>query len=277
MSVDKLPTVSAPPPPLLGIATADPQVVEAADEAGLDLAVIEDDGELDATLLAARLAVRTRRIGLLPVASTTATEPFLVSVAIATLDFVSQGRAGWVAEVAASREDAAAHVTWEVPADLIGDAREHVEAVRRLWDSWEDGAEIRDAATDRFIDRERLHHINYAGRYLSVRGPSITPRPPQGQPVVAVRDPALGAGADVLLTRDAGRPAPGLLHLVEIDAPGDTVPGAADGLLLRAGDPDAVAALAALRGAAPPPPAATLRERLGLPPAVNRYTKVPAP
>ncbi|MET0694455.1 MAG: LLM class flavin-dependent oxidoreductase, partial [Propionibacteriaceae bacterium] len=55
---------------------------------------------------------------------------------------------------------------------------------RRLWDSWEDDAEIRDAATGRFVDRDKLHYIDFEGRWFKVRGPSITPRPPQGQPVV---------------------------------------------------------------------------------------------
>jgi alkanesulfonate monooxygenase SsuD/methylene tetrahydromethanopterin reductase-like flavin-dependent oxidoreductase (luciferase family) len=62
--------------------------------------------------------------------------------------------------------------------------------LRRLWDSWEDDAEIRDIATGRFIDRDKLHYIDFAGRWFSVKGPSITPRPPQGQPIVA----ALGHG-----------------------------------------------------------------------------------
>ena len=57
---------------------------------------------------------------------------------------------------------------------------------RRLWDSWEDDAEIRDRATGRFIDRDKLHSIDFEGEHFSVRGPSITPRPPQGQPVVVV-------------------------------------------------------------------------------------------
>ncbi len=59
-----------------------------------------------------------------------------------------------------------------------------VEAVRRLWDSWEDDAEIRDAATGRFLDRDKVHHIGFEGRWFSVKGPSITPRGPQGQPPV---------------------------------------------------------------------------------------------
>src|SRR3954449_4657469 len=69
--------------------------------------------------------------------------------------------------------------------DLFAEAGDWVEVVRRLWDSWEDDDEIRDVATGRFVDREKLDYIDFAGRFFSVKGPSITPRPPQGQPVVA--------------------------------------------------------------------------------------------
>ncbi|MBK3630284.1 LLM class flavin-dependent oxidoreductase, partial [Streptomyces sp. MBT49] len=74
--------------------------------------------------------------------------------------------------------------TQDLVADLFDEAADWVEAVRRLWDSWEDDAEIRDVATGRFIDRDKLHHIDFEGRHFSVKGPSITPRPPQGQPLV---------------------------------------------------------------------------------------------
>ena len=57
---------------------------------------------------------------------------------------------------------------------------------RRLWDSWEDDAVIRDRATGRYIDRDKLHYVDFEGRFFSVRGPSITPRSPQGQPLVAI-------------------------------------------------------------------------------------------
>ena len=57
--------------------------------------------------------------------------------------------------------------------------------VRRLWDSWEDDAIIRDVTTGRYVDTDKLHYIDFVGKYFSVKGPSITPRPPQGQPVVA--------------------------------------------------------------------------------------------
>lgn len=146
-------------------------------------------GRLDAVLIAARVAPLTRHIGLLPTAVVTHTEPFHLSKAIATLDYVSSGRAGVRVQVTASPE-AARHfgrrdITQVAPTDLINEAADYVEVLRRLWDSWEDDAEIRDVATGRFIDRAKLHYIDFEGATFSVRGPSITPRPPQGQPIVA--------------------------------------------------------------------------------------------
>ncbi|MCL7425587.1 LLM class flavin-dependent oxidoreductase [Streptomyces sp. YS415] len=151
-------------------------------------------GRLDAVLIAARVAPLTSRIGLVPTVVATHTEPFHLSKAIATLDYVSTGRAGLRVQITA-RPNEADHFgrrtlptieTYDDPTvpDLFDEAADYVEVVRRLWDSWEDDAEIRDAATGRFIDRNKLHHIDFRGRHFSVKGPSITPRPPQGQPIV---------------------------------------------------------------------------------------------
>ena len=202
-------------------------IVSEAERGLLDFATIEDSlglqsgrygepdartdqvrGRLDAVLIAARVAPVTRHIGLVPAVVVTHTEPFHTSKAIATLDYVSTGRAGIRVRVSSSPHEAALFgrrdvsplnlrdradpAVLEFAAGLFGEAADYVEVIRRLWDSWEDDAEIRDAATGRFIDRARLHCIDFAGDYFSVRGPSITPRPPQGQPVVA----ALGHGPE---------------------------------------------------------------------------------
>jgi alkanesulfonate monooxygenase SsuD/methylene tetrahydromethanopterin reductase-like flavin-dependent oxidoreductase (luciferase family) len=128
----------------------------------------------------------TKHIGLIPVATVTHTEPFHVSKAIATLDLVSHGRAGWQVRVSGAPHEAELFGRRDISgADLFDEASDAVEVARRLWDSWEDDAVIRDVATGRFIDRDKLHYIDFAGKYFSVKGPSITPRPPQGQPVVA--------------------------------------------------------------------------------------------
>jgi alkanesulfonate monooxygenase SsuD/methylene tetrahydromethanopterin reductase-like flavin-dependent oxidoreductase (luciferase family) len=158
-------------------------------------------GRLDAVLIAARVAPLTHHIGLVPTVVTTHTEPFHTSKAVATLDYVSAGRAGLRVQVSARQHEAAhfgrrtfprlriedldAPEVREVTAELFEEAADYVEVVRRLWDSWEDDAEIRDAATGRFVDRDKLHYIDFEGRHFSVKGPSITPRPPQGQPVVS--------------------------------------------------------------------------------------------
>ncbi|MGC0363074.1 alkanesulfonate monooxygenase SsuD/methylene tetrahydromethanopterin reductase-like flavin-dependent oxidoreductase (luciferase family) [Rhodococcus sp. 27YEA15] len=165
--------------------------------------VDEVRARLDAHLVAARVAPVSKNIGLIPTVTTIHTEPFHVSKAIATLDYTSGGRAGWQVKVSASASESAHFGRRSIPAlteqeresihggtlpdfvkELFDESAEAVEIVRRLWDSWEDDAEIRDVETRRFIDRDKLHYINFEGEYLSVRGPSITPRPPQGQPVV---------------------------------------------------------------------------------------------
>ncbi|HTX93430.1 MAG TPA: LLM class flavin-dependent oxidoreductase [Mycobacterium sp.] len=144
-------------------------------------------GRADAVLVAARIAPVTQHIGLVPVATVTHTEPFHVSKAIATLDYVSHGRAGWQVRVSATAHEAA--LFGRRPNlegdELFEEAADAVEVVRRLWDSWEDDAVIRDVGSGRYIDRDKLHYIDFVGKYFSVKGPSITPRPPQGQPVVA--------------------------------------------------------------------------------------------
>jgi alkanesulfonate monooxygenase SsuD/methylene tetrahydromethanopterin reductase-like flavin-dependent oxidoreductase (luciferase family) len=180
--------------------------VRLAEEGHLDFVTVEDGfplrpegpdtrtdrvrGRLDASLIAARVAPLTRRIGIVPTVTTTHTEPFHVSRVLATLDYASTGRAGWRATVGAPDAEAALFGRRAATAsieELFAEAADHVEVVRRLWDSWEDDAEIRDAATGRFVDREKLHYVDFSGPRFSVRGPSITPRPPQGQlPVVAL-------------------------------------------------------------------------------------------
>ena len=101
---------------------------------------------------------------------------------------MSHGRAGWQPRVSSTAHEAALFGRRDASADgdeLFDEAADAVEVVRRLWDSWEDDAIIRDAQTARYVDRDKLHYIDFHGKYFSVKGPSITPRPPQGQPVVA--------------------------------------------------------------------------------------------
>lgn len=184
-------------------------------------------GRLEALAIAAFVAPVTQHIGVVPTVVPTHAEPFHIASGISTLDFVSRGRAGWRPQVS-TRAIEAGHVgrrnfpdlsprERSDPAiaafvrDLFEEAADAVEVVRRLWDSWEDDAEIRDVATGRFIDRHKLHYVDFEGRWFSVKGPSIVPRPPQGQPlVVALAHSTVpfefaARSADVVLVTPADR------------------------------------------------------------------------
>lgn len=150
-----------------------------------------DGDRLDAVLLASRMAPVTTRIGLVPVVTIAHTEPFHLATSLATLDHISGGRAGCQIRLSLRATEAAQFgrrdVSARTPQDVVDEAADVVEVVRRLWDSWEDDAEIRDAATGRFIDRDKLHHVDFEGHWFKIKGPLITPRPPQGQPLVTVQ------------------------------------------------------------------------------------------
>ncbi|SFI89748.1 LLM class flavin-dependent oxidoreductase [Amycolatopsis sacchari] len=202
----------------------------------LDFVTIEDSlspqtdrtdrvqGRLDAVLIASRVAPLTRHVGFVPTVLATHTEPFHISKAIATLDYVSSGRGGVRVRVSASQAEAGHFGRREVLSreDLFDEAADYVEVVRRLWDSWEDDAEIRDVATGRFIDRDKLHYIDFEGRFFSVKGPSITPRPPQGQPPVAVLAHVPVAyrlaerGADLVFVTERDAPVEGPLVFADL-------------------------------------------------------------
>ena len=137
------------------------------------------------TLLSALAAV-TSRIGLVGTATTSFNEPYNVARKFASLDHISNGRAGWNIVTSSSPIEAYnfgldAHLGH---AERYARAREFVAVVRALWDSCEDGALVIDKAGGAFFDKARVHTIDHAGTYFKVRGPLSIPRCPQGNPVL---------------------------------------------------------------------------------------------
>ncbi len=168
------------------------------------------------TLLSALAAV-TERIGLVSTASTSYNEPYHIARKFASLDFLSNGRAGWNIVTSAQENEAwnfsrEAHYEHE---ERYRRAREFVDVVLGLWDSWDDDAFCRDKESGLFFHPEKLHPLNHKGKYFSVRGPLPVPRTPQGHPVLVQagssdtgRDFAAGYGEAIFtahLTIDAAR------------------------------------------------------------------------
>jgi alkanesulfonate monooxygenase len=137
------------------------------------------------TLLSA-LAMVTERIGLIATASTTFEEPYHIARRFASLDHISNGRAGWNV-VTTSNPDAALNFgrTEHVEHDeRYRRAREFHSVVTGLWDSWADDAWLRDQQSGLFFDETKLHVLDHKGEHLSVRGPLNIARPVQGWPVI---------------------------------------------------------------------------------------------
>ena len=137
------------------------------------------------TLLPA-LAMVTEHLGLIATASTTFEPPYTIARRFASLDHISGGRAAWNL-VTTSNPDAALNFGIE---EKIGHgqryrrAREFVDVVTGLWDSFADDAFIRDVNSGVYFDPEKMHILGHKGDYLSVRGPLNIARSPQGWPVI---------------------------------------------------------------------------------------------
>ncbi|MBX3014775.1 MAG: LLM class flavin-dependent oxidoreductase [Caldilineaceae bacterium] len=175
------------------------QLLQAAEQGLLDFVLLQDGrslpadlslGRLDALSLLSRLAPETQRIGLAVSKPTTYSEPFTVSRELATLDFVSGGRAAWQPTTNATDLEAFNYSRPHAPnaEQRRAMATEFVEVSRKLWDSWEDDAVIADRERGLYLDPAKLHHINHVGEHFRIRGPQITYRPPQGHVVVVQVD-----------------------------------------------------------------------------------------
>lgn len=137
------------------------------------------------TLFSALSSV-TKHIGFIATASTTYEDPYILARKFASLDLLSDGRAAWNV-VTTGGAEAAGNFGLDAHPDhalRYERAREFVEVVRSLWDSWEDDAFLLDKQSGHFYDPSKVHALNHHGKHLRVRGPLNTPRPVQGHPVI---------------------------------------------------------------------------------------------
>jgi N-acetyl-S-(2-succino)cysteine monooxygenase len=137
------------------------------------------------TLLSA-IAMVTKHVGLVATATTTYEEPYLLARKFASLDHLSNGRAGWNLVTTSNAEDAlnfgrAEHVARD---ERYERAKEFAIVVKGLWDSWAEDAFPENQSTGQLLDSTKVHLLNHKGKFFSVRGPLNVARPPQGHPVL---------------------------------------------------------------------------------------------
>ncbi|PWC14540.1 NtaA/DmoA family FMN-dependent monooxygenase [Brenneria corticis] len=135
---------------------------------------------LDPMVLLAAIAGETRRIGLVSTASTTFLPPYLVARQLQSLNWISQGRAGWNVVTALDGNRNFGLDRASAADERYEKALEFTEVVRRLWQSYPHEALTLDRRKGEYAQADRLRPINHRGRFFSVQGPLNVPDPGSG-------------------------------------------------------------------------------------------------
>ena len=137
------------------------------------------------TILSA-IASATTHIGLVATLTVSYSEPYTVARQFASLDHISRGRAGWnvVTSWLSGTADNFGKAEHPPHAVRYRIAKEHLNVVKGLWDSWEDDAFTYNKQSGEFFTPHKLHALNHKGEFFSVRGPLNIARSRQGQPAI---------------------------------------------------------------------------------------------
>lgn len=166
------------------------QSVRDLEQAGLDLVIAEDALSLgnadtldlrvrrayggpkhDPLMLAPYLFAATSRIGIAPTVNAAQVPPYTAARQFATLQHLSGHRFGInvVTDVGSARHfGTAAPLGHDAAYDR---AEEWIDAIRRLWHSWDEGALVEDAVTGHYADGSRIRPFQHRGEYFELDGP----------------------------------------------------------------------------------------------------------
>jgi FMN-dependent oxidoreductase (nitrilotriacetate monooxygenase family) len=150
--------------------------------------VIREGGlnNVDSISITSAISAVTECLGLVATLSTTYNEPYYIAERFASLDHISNGRAGWNI-ITTANDDAAynfgqkSHMEKTLRYER---AKEFIDICTALWDGWDDEAVVADPVRGVFVDPARVHPIDHRGRFFTVQGALQLPRPPQGWPVL---------------------------------------------------------------------------------------------
>ncbi len=134
----------------------------------------------DPVALVTYLSGIARRLGFAVTMSTTFYPPFLLARTLATLDHLTRGRIGW--NIVSSISDAEARNFGhdEIPEhdSRYDRADEYMELCYALWNSWEDDAVVLDLERQIYADPDKVHRVDFEGRWYRARGPfTVQPSP----------------------------------------------------------------------------------------------------
>ncbi len=143
-------------------------------------------GRPDTLPVLAALAAVTEHIGLIGTINATFNEPFELARQFASLDHLSNGRAGWnvVTSSDAFTGENFRRGGYLDYADRYTRASELVDTARTLLRSWEPDDVVADPATGEFVRRPDVGAFVHRGDHFDIGGQFSVPRSPQVDPVI---------------------------------------------------------------------------------------------
>lgn len=130
---------------------------------------------IDPTLLMAAIASQTQRIGLVTTLSTTFVPPYVAARQLQSLQWLSQGRAGW--NIVTAIDGAANFGAQPMPDadERYRKAAEMSELVCQLWSSY---------PYEAMASGEGIRRVDHQGAFFQCQGPLNVPGHPAGEPVL---------------------------------------------------------------------------------------------
>jgi len=141
--------------------------------------------EHDPIPLLSFMAAATKKIGVASTFSVSHSHPFYAARLWATLDHLTNGRAGWNVVTSINSNQAANYGEERQSTDNRYDkAHEFMEVCQKLWNSWDGDAVKMDYEDGIFADPEKVNRIEHTGRFFKSRGPLNVTRSPQNGPAI---------------------------------------------------------------------------------------------
>ena len=143
-------------------------------------------GRPNTLAILAAIASVTRHIGLVGTLSATFNEPYELARALASLDHLNHGRAGWnvVTTSDAFHGENFRRGGYLDPADRYTRAEEFVQTAKQLWSSWAPDAVAADPGAGTSLRPDSVNEVDHHGPHFDVTGCHTLPRSPQVYPVI---------------------------------------------------------------------------------------------
>lgn len=140
----------------------------------------------DPLLLISYLSACTQRLGLAVTMSTSFYPPFMLARKLSTLDHITNGRIGWNIVTSFGKSEARNFGQDKmIPHDERYDrADEYLELCYRLWNSWEPDAVVMDMENGIYADPQKVHRVNFDGKWFKCQGPLDVIPSPQRRPLL---------------------------------------------------------------------------------------------